>query len=145
MRSRGKRRERRDFISMTDNDDEDGQSVGAEVEIGRARRWRRRGGTNGRRRTGAMKPCVGSEDVGVLGDDEDEGDGDENAPLALAAATTTPTPAAAKPMTTRSLPTSTFLPASGSWLALRSFIDLRTDADERASWPWRSFIEIGAA
>ncbi|KAG6331848.1 hypothetical protein ID866_7240 [Astraeus odoratus] len=34
----------------------------------------------------------------------------------------------------------------GSWLALRSFIDLRADSDERAtgpSWNW-SFIEIGA-
>ncbi|KAI6126049.1 hypothetical protein EDD16DRAFT_1554789 [Pisolithus croceorrhizus] len=70
-------------------------------------------------------------------------------------ATSPLTPAASSPMSNIAAPPATTTSASHrrkrrstaeSWFPLRSFIDLKTESDERvSSWKWRSFIEVGVA
>ncbi|KAI6101330.1 hypothetical protein F5141DRAFT_1138545 [Pisolithus sp. B1] len=70
-------------------------------------------------------------------------------------ATSPLTPAASPLMSNIAAPPATTTSASHrrkrrstaeSWFPLRSFIDLKTESDERvSSWKWRSFIEVGVA
>ncbi|KAI6122291.1 hypothetical protein EV401DRAFT_1952127 [Pisolithus croceorrhizus] len=70
-------------------------------------------------------------------------------------ATSLLTPAASPLMSNIAAPPATTTSASHrrkrrstaeSWFPLRSFIDLKTESDERvSSWKWRSFIEVGVA